>query len=165
MSDFDPTKELSRRKVCILDDDGVVLIYSNFSKTNQFMSRDSVIPLVQNNVRALDVVFHLKQLFSVDIADEKPAFSYIENGHLRCITYDYFSKRLKSLLRLSGYSPELYSGHSFRRGGATLLFQLNCDPLDIQAMGDWASDTYLKYLGLSLDQRLHAQQLMCSATT
>ena len=165
MVQFDPHKELSRRKVCILEDDELVLIYSNFSKTNQFMSRDSVIPLLNHNIKALNPVFHLKLLYLNDIPDDKPAFSYYVKGILKCITYDYFTKRLKNLLNLAGYSPELYSGHSMRRGGATLLFQLNCDPLMIQVMGDWASDQYLKYLGLSIDQRYYAQQLMSSITT
>ena len=64
MVQFDAHKELSRRKVCILEDEDIVLIYSNFSKTNQFMNRDSVIPLIRNNTRALDPVYHLKLLFS-----------------------------------------------------------------------------------------------------
>ena len=121
MVQFDAHKELSRRKVCILEDEDVVLIYSNFSKTNQFMNRDSVIPLIRNNTRALDPVYHLKLLFSTVIADDKPAFSYIAKGTLKCITYDLFTKRLKALLNLAGYSPDLYSGHSMRRGGATEL--------------------------------------------
>ena len=129
------------------------------------MNRTIVIPLVRHSVQALDPIYHLKKLFSTDLPEDKPAFSFVENGRIKCITYDLFTKKLKSLLQLAGYSPELYSGHSFRRGGATLLFQLNCDPLIIQALGDWSSDQYLKYLGLSLDQRYVAQQLMVSATT
>ena len=129
------------------------------------MNRDSIIPLIEHPNRALDPIFHLKKLFSISLPDDVPAFSYLENGRLRCVTYVNFTKKLKSLLQLAGYSPELYSGHSMRRGGATLLFQLNCDPLVIQALGDWSSDQYLKYLGLSLDQRYAAQQLMVTATT
>ena len=162
---FNSHKELSRKKICILEDDDTILIYCNHSKTNQFMNRTSVIPLIRHSEKALDPVFHLKQLFSVNLPEDKPAFSFVEGGRLKCVTYDFFTKKLKSLLQLAGYSPDLYSGHSFRRGGATLLFQLNCDPLVIQAIGDWSSDQYLKYLGLSLDQRYVAQQLMVSATT
>ena len=165
LDNFNSHKELSRRKFCILDSENVVLVYSNFSKTNQFMNRDAIIPLVGHNVRALDPIFHLKKLLSVELSEDLPAFSYIDNGHLKCVTYMYFTKKLKSLLQLSGYSPDLYSGHSMRRGGATLLFQLNCDPLIIQALGDWSSDQYLKYLGLSFDQRFTAQKLMVSVTT
>ena len=130
------------------------------------MNRDSVVPLCQNGVRALDPVFHIRKLFSEnDISEDFPAFSFIQNGNIKCVTYSQFTTRLKVLLDLAGYSPQLYSGHSLRRGGATLLFQLNCDPLLIQAIGDWSTDQYLKYCGLSLDQRYRAQLLMCSATT
>ena len=73
--------------------------------------------------------------------------------------------RLKGLLDQAGYYPKLFSGHSMRRGGATLLFQLGTDPLVIVAIGDWRTDQFLKYCGLSLDLRYHAHLLMCSQTT
>ena len=121
LSNFNSSKELSRRKFMILDD--TVLIYSNWSKTNQFMNRDSVYPLVRNCTIALDPVFHLKRLFQFEINHDSPAISYFKNGNLKCITYDFFTKRLKSLLTLSGYAPELYSGHSMRRGVLPLYFR------------------------------------------
>ena len=162
LSKFDPIKELSRQKVKILEEHGIVLIYNNFSKTNQFMNGEAVIPLCQNSVRALDPVYHLKRLFSCDLPPDLPAFSFLQNNVIKCVTYDQFTVRLKGLLDQAGYSPKLYSGHSMRRGGATLLFQLGADPLVIQAIGDWRTDQFLKYCGLSLDQRYHAQLLMCS---
>ena len=142
----------------------MVLVYSNWSKTNQFMNRDAVIPLVSNTNRALDPVFHLGKLLSFEISDDKPAFSFAENGLLKCITYDVFTKRLKALLSSAGYSPNLYSGHSMRRGGCTLLFQLGCDPLLIQALGDWSTDQFLKYCGLSFEQHFRAQLLLSSGS-
>ena len=157
-------KELNnyfRQKILLLDDD-TALVYNNFSKTNQFMNRNSIIPLCKHEIRALDPIFHLSLLFSTDIPANCPAFAYIEKGTLKCITYTHFTSKLKELLDLAGYSPELYSGHSMRRGGATLLFQLGCNPMVIQAAGDWRSDQFLKYCGLSLEQRLYAQRLMCS---
>ena len=130
LTNFDPCKELSRRKITILENDNVVLLYSNWSKTNQFMNRDSVVPLCQNSVRALDPVFHLKKLFlDNDIPQDFPAFSYVQNGTIKCVTYSQFTTKLKGLLDQAGYSPQLYSGHLMRRGGARLPFQLICDPL------------------------------------
>ena len=161
LSNFDSDKELSRQKILLLDDD-TALVYNNFSKTNQFMNRNSIIPLCKHEIRALDPIFHLSLLFSTDIPANCPAFAYIEKGTLKCITYTRFTSKLKELLDLAGYSPELYSGHSMRRGGATLLFQLGCNPMVIQAAGDWRSDQFLKYCGVSLEQRLYAQRLMCS---
>ena len=157
---FDPHKELSRQKFIVLEDSA--LVFNNFSKTNQFMNRHSVLPLCRHDCRPLDPIFHLNKLFSVDIPPTYPAFSYIDNGKINCITYSQFTSKLKTLLSMAGYSPQLYSGHSMRRGGATLLFQLGCDPMIIQAVGDWRSDQFLKYCGLSLDQRYQAQVLMCS---
>ena len=164
-SKFDPDKELSRAKITILEDDNVALIYSNFSKTNQFMNRDAVIPLCSNKVRALDPIYHLKMLMSHNIPANNPAFSYVKDNKIDFISYEKFTVRLKRLLDLAGYAPELYSGHSMRRGGCTLLFQLGCNPLIIQAIGDWKTDQYLKYCGLSFEQRWDAQLLMSSYTS
>ena len=158
---FDPTKELSRQKIMILDDE-TAFVYSSFSKTNQFMNRYAIILLCRHEIRGLDPIFHLKKLFSTSIPPLYPAFSFVENGAIKFVTYSQFTRKLKELLDVAGYSPELFSGHSMRRGGATLLFQLGCDPLLIQAVGDWRSDQFLKYCGLSLEQRFTAQRLMCS---
>ena len=162
LANFNSAKELSRQKFSILQDN-IILVYSNFSKTNQFMNREAVIPLVKNTVQPLDPISHLKKHFAQNLPLDKPAFSYFDGCTLKVITYDIFTKKLKSLLNLAGYSPELYSGHSMRRGGATLLFQLGCNPLLIQALGDWTTDQFLKYCGLSLEQRFSAQILMASS--
>ena len=103
---------------------------------NQFMNRNVVIPLCKNEIIGLDPIFHLKLLLSTDISPLRPAFSYIDRGVIKCITYSIFTKRLKELLNLAGYSPDLYSGHSMQRAGATPLFKLGCNPMVIQAVGD-----------------------------
>ena len=95
LQNFDPIKELSRRKLVVIEEENVVLVYNNWSKTNQFLNRDSIIPLFAHNVQALDPVFHLKKLLSKDLAPDTPAFSFSQNGVLKCITYDVFPKRLK----------------------------------------------------------------------
>ena len=154
LSTFDSSKELSRQKIMLMGEI-TALVYSNFSKTYQFMNRSSVIPLCKHD---------LSKLYSTAIPPLYPAFSYVENGTIKCVTYTQFTSKLKLLLERAGYAPELFSGHSMRRGGATLLFQLGCSPLLIQAVGDWKSDQFLKYCGLSLEQRLFAQRLMISQT-
>ena len=121
LESFDPSKELSRQKIMILDDN-TALVYSNFSKTNQFMNRYAIIPLCNHEIRELDPIYHLKKLYSTHAPPLYPAFSYVEQGRFKCITYSIFTSKLKDLLSIAGYSPNLYSGHSMRRGGATLLF-------------------------------------------
>ena len=63
LESFDPEKELSRQKIMILDQN-LALVYSNFSKTNQFMNRNAIVPLCRHETQALDPIFHLTKLFS-----------------------------------------------------------------------------------------------------
>ena len=117
--------------------------------------------MLQNPIKALDPIFHLAELTTrFPMASDQPAFSYLEKGKVKCVTYQGFTKELKRLLCLAGLKEDSYSGHSFRRSGATYLYRLGADPLLIQASGDWASDCYTRYVFLTLDQRLHAQRMM-----
>ena len=102
---FNATKELSRSKIDIHSEDDVVLVLMNYSKTSQFGNKNVVIPLLRKPTLALDPVHHLKELFT----------------RVKCITYDGFTKELKHLLNLVGLKADSFSGHSFRRGGATYL--------------------------------------------
>ena len=162
---FNPTKELARSKVDIQAGGDVVLVLMNYSKTEQFGNKNVVIPLLRNPVQALDPVHHLQELFNRFPLDSSlPAFSFMEGSKLKCITYDGFTKDLKRLLTSAGLKADSYSGHSFRRGGASYLYKLGADPLLIQASGDWATDCYTRYVFLSFDQRFHAQKMMTNNT-
>ena len=162
---FNSARELSRSKIDVLAEDDVALVLMNYSKTSQFGNKNVVIPLLRNPTNALDPVYHLQELFTrFPLASSLPAFSYIEKGKVKCTTYDGFTKELKRLLNLAGLNADSYSGHSFRRGGATYLYRLGADPLLIQASGDWATDCYTRYVFLTLDQRFHAQMMMTNNT-
>ena len=84
----------------------------------------------------------------------------IEHNQVKCVTYDGFTKELKRLINTAGFKANSYSGHIFRRGGSTYLYCLGADPLLIQASGDWKTDCFTRYVFLSLDQRLHALEMM-----
>ena len=57
-----------------------------------------------------------------------------------------FVETLRRCLYEIGIDHTRYSGHSFRRGGATFAFRLGMDPLLIKRMGDWMSDAYMGYI-------------------
>ena len=138
-----------------------VYVHVTFAKNIQFGNRDLVIPIPGNDDPALDPVRHLLALFSSFPSDpEEPAFSYKPGCF---ITYSTFTTRLKKLLGLAGYNPSLYSGHSFRRGGATFLFNLGASILQIQVSGDWSSQCFARYLHVSEEERLHVQLLVSKA--
>ena len=163
LTDLDPVKILTVGKISIDRSKGIALVYINFAKNNQFGQKDLVIPLISNSCQALDPVYHLDLLFSRTQAEkDSPAFSYRSAGRLRCVSYKTFTAKLKSLLSRAGFSPERFSGHSLRRGGATFLHACGASALQIQACGDWQSSVFTRYLCISLEQRFQSQQMMAS---
>ena len=149
---FDPSCILTRRDVRIDEEGRNVLIYINFSKTNNFKKNFHVIPIPKNEDPALDLFTHLKSLLSqVDAAEDAPLLSYSKK---QFIGHRVFTIRLKKLLEKAGFDPSLYSGHSFRRGGASFLYSIGGSTLMVQVLGDWASQVFTRYLLLSLDFRL-----------
>ena len=158
---FDVETGLSRQKAVIFN--GVVLVYQNFSKTNQFMSSTRVTPLTPGNIVALDPVFHYQKLVSENLVPRTcPAFTYLDNVGVKCVTHKSFTDFLRMLLSKIGLNPKDWSGHSFRRGGASLLYRLGIDPLTIQACGDWSTDTFLLYIEVNIDKLWSAQHAMGS---
>ena len=157
LAGFNCVTGLSREKAIISKN--VVLVFQNFSKTNQFMATTRTTPLVPGNILALDPVFHYQKLVSEHNAPSScPAFSFYIRGVLKCVTRKSFTDYLCKI----GLDPNLWSGHSFRRGGASLLYRLGIDPLTIQACGDWSSDTFLRYLEVNIDRLWAAQVAMTS---
>ena len=158
---FNSVTGLSRGKAVIAH--GVILVFQNFSKTNQFMATTRTTPLAPGTIAALDPVFHYEKLVRENnVPDTYPAFSYYDKGSIKCVTRRSFNDYLKKLLVKIGLDPSLWSGHSFRRGGASLLYRLGIDPVTIQACGDWASDTFLRYLEVNIDRLWAAQVAMAS---
>ena len=160
-SKFDPRKILVKRNIFVDKANNMVYLYIGFGKTNQFGGRDTVIPIPGNSDPALDPVRHLDAALSQgDGAPDSPAFSF---GQGRFITYSNFTLRLKALLKKAGYNADLYSGHSFRRGGASFLYQCGGNALMVQSAGDWSSQCFTRYLYLSESERLKAQSLISVA--
>lgn len=166
LSKFDPELGLSRQKIHVFPRRNLALVYVNYSKVIQFRERHMIVPLVGIPNSSLDPVYFLNKLFTEQKApDSAPAFSYYKNGRLLCITYAIFTKKLKEFLGKAGFNPDLYSGHSFRRGGATWAHKAGCSSTMIKFTGDWASDCFLQYTWSDIDERLSTQLRMVSAIT
>ena len=157
-SKFDPRKILTKCNVRVDLANNMVYLYIGFEKTNQFGGRDTIIPIPGNSDPALDPVRHVQAALSQNNeGPNSPAFSY---GPGKFISYSNFTLRLKELLKKSGYNADLYSGHSFRRGGATFLHECGGTALMVQSSGGWSSQCFTRYLYLSESERLRAQSLI-----
>ena len=79
-----------------------------------------------------------------------PTFTYRVNSHWCIVTYNWFLQKLKHVLFLIGVDPSRYSGHSFRRGGASFALECGLSPDLIKSQGDWKSGAYQSYRDPSL---------------
>ena len=120
-----------------------------FTKTKmiQFGERALKVPLVAIPGSPLCPVSAYQQMVStIPAPDTAAAFSHVVAGELKPYTYSKFQKKLKSAITAIGKDPRLYSSHSMRRGGATSAFEAGVQTSVIQTQGDWATDTYLRYV-------------------
>ena len=62
------------------------------------------------------------------------------------LTHRLFVETLRFCLGKIGVNPSEFSGHSFRRGGATFAHRMGVSPLLIKLMGDWSSDAHMAYI-------------------
>ena len=85
------------------------------------------------------------------------AFSLV-NPQSRCypLTYPCFLKKLRSILSRLGVDVRQYTGHSFRRGGASWALAQGLPIEAIKIMGDWKSDAYQRYLSLPLSAKFQS---------
>ena len=132
-----------------------ILITLLHTKTVQFGRRRLHIPLIKNS-SALCPVREYEDSIAITEADLKgPAFVFLHKGKVKWLTRAIFIITFRAVLKSGGISDALlYTGHSFRRGGATWAFQVGIPGELIQICGDWVSDAYKRYLEFSMQDKL-----------
>ena len=127
-SSFDPQKHLRMCDIRVYN--WGLLLLVRWSKTIQYRDRTLLVPVPRIEHSKLcphkAIVYAFKLLGEHDSAklQDGPAFVYTSGGQVKPLTYTIFTTKLKKLLERCGFNGSQYSGHSFRRGGAT--FALNC---------------------------------------
>lgn len=148
------------KDVSISNEGDVMNIIVRHTKTIQFGQRVLSLPFYKAQkvelcpVRAMiDMLAGLKGLFH-HISDQ-PLFSFVnEVGGLGYLDHCEFVRQLKHCIKLCGLDVQMYSGHSFRRGGCTFAFALGLSPVLIKLRGDWRSNAYERYVTVSESQQL-----------
>ncbi|CAG2244444.1 unnamed protein product [Mytilus edulis] len=79
-------------------------------------------------------------------------------GNREALTRQFFLVKLKNILELCGYDPNLYNGHSFRSGAATSAGKHALEDHMIKVLGRWKSDSYCRYIKISPTSIKYAQQ-------
>ena len=155
-SDMKDKKFLLRKNVSI--EANYIIVSMNWSKTIQFGERVLQTPLIQIPGSVLcPVTAYFTMCEKVKAKSEDPLFS-LPSG--KCITYSKFQSKLRELISKLQINPDMYSSHSFRRGGSTWAFESGVPSDLIQFQGDWRSDAYKKYLTFSLHDKVQVAMKM-----
>ena len=139
-----------------------LLITLLHTKTIQFGRRRLHIPLVRNQSLLCPVQAYEHLLAHLEGDVEGPAFVFSKKGETKWLTRSIFITTFRAVLSSGGIQDaSAFTGHSFRRGGATWAFQAGIPGELIQICGDWVSDAYKRYLEFSMNDKLNlAAQLV-----
>ena len=74
---------------------------------------------------------------------DRPLFMFA-NGV--CLSRQLLIRYTRVYLILAGIDPQLYTGHSYRIGGATSAAAAGMADWEIKVLGRWTSDTYQRYI-------------------
>jgi hypothetical protein len=143
---FDATIHLTRGSVCFepsFEAPTHITLHLPSSKTDPF--RRGVTLYIAAAPHALTCpISRLKTLY---ISDPRPSDSplFVGQEGNPLLRKDLIQSMRNDLAKL-GFDPRAYSGHSFRRGGATSAFAARLTDFEIQQLGRWRSDTYMLYI-------------------
>ena len=126
-----------------------------FSKTNQFQERSVTWPLpaIPNNCLCPVTAVLMARDLVPSAVPGMPAFLVPSVAGPSTLTAAQFIDTLGAVLQQAGYPAGKYSGHSFRRGGASYAFACGVPSEVIKMLGDWKSDAYLGYVDIPLELR------------
>ncbi len=124
-----------------------------FTKTIQFGERELLlaVPVIDNNL--LDPLLWYRRHLALSPSQDPDmtAFAFRDplSGQMCPLLHRTFVLKTKNFIRSAGLDPAKFSGHSYRKGGATFAFENGVPGELIKVMGDWTSAAYLLYLNFS----------------
>lgn len=153
---FDPRRNLCRRDIRLSPH--VALVHIKWSKSIQYFERQLLVPIVEVLSRDIcPIAWIIRMITLIPASPQHPAFCYHNNkGQLIPLTYRVLSDQLKKWIQQIGCNPSTHSLHGLRRGGASFAFESNLAAETIMILGDWASDSFRRYIDHNLQQRIRA---------
>ena len=128
------------------------------TKTIQFGKRRLHVPLLKVDSIFCPVTAYLNFSNSLPLSAHGPAFMFYDHkkSKLQWLTTGKFITTFRAVLAAGKVEhASTFTGHSFRRGGASWAFQSGLPGELIQICGDWVSDSYKIYLEFSMDNKVH----------
>ena len=147
VKDLNNNHYLRRNSFVFLED--CVIVKLHWTKTLQSLRSPVEIPLPKISNSVLCPYTALTNMIQHIPADANmPAFLIPHNGTLLTLTHKSFVSFLRKFLSECSISPDLYTGHSFRKGLPQLSNKIQDINLSqISTFGTWSSNSVHCYLG------------------
>ena len=121
------------------------MILTRHSKTIQFKERAHEIPLPRLKDSPLCPVLAVFNHFTLTPGVYRHGPAFVTAVQPVCaLRRGTFIQHIKRALEAIGERGD-YSGHSFRRGGASFAISRGMSTDDVRQIGDWRSEQYIKY--------------------
>ena len=157
---FDSSKHLCRSDVFLSNSGAVISV--RWSKSIQYRQKTLQVPLPRIVASPFCPSTALL-LVLCQLPEQKrilPLFCFPTPSGPKPLTHATFVNHLRHCLTKLGVDPSKYSGHSFRRGGASFALQCGVPTEWIKLQGDWASDAYERYLSPAFSLRVKLAEML-----
>lgn len=151
---YDHRRTLLRKDITLTNTS--MKVYIKASKTDQYR-QTAVVLIGKTGTSTCPINAMRKFLQQSESHRHLPLFTF-HNG--KYLTRRDVSALTKSLLRLTGANPALYSSHSYRIGAATTAAAAGISEPLIQTLGRWQSTAYKTYIRSSPKTITNASKLI-----
>ena len=157
MDTFNMEQQFCRGDINLLGLEQPMMCEIRWSKTIQHKQKILRLPVLPVTNKAICPVFWVHYMINKIPAEPRDPVLTIRVGRQKlALSANQLIYRVRKWLLLRGVDPTIYSLHSLhslRRGGATFAYQADMEGEMIKLLGNWASDTYKRYVDISMDKR------------
>lgn len=155
---FDPEVNLTRSDFRMHGD--LLLVHIRWTKTLQFKERKLLIPVIPFTDQDISAVWWFEFMISwIPAPPQAPAFSVPKGDKLYPLSYSQLDRLMKVWCQRAKIDSARLILHCLRRGGASWLKEKGVSDSVIQAMGDWRTMMFLRYIDSALQTRLEAMAM------
>ena len=159
--DYDPSTHLSYSDIAVdsHDDPSTIAITIKASKTDPY--RQGVTVYLGATGSQLCPVKALLAFISVRGDAPGALFQFVNQ---QVLTRERFVTHVRSALSKAGLNPDVYAGHSFRIGAATVAHEKGIEDSTIMTLGRWKSNAYQRYIRIPQEHLAHISARIATPT-